>query len=142
MRENQLSSRLISTSAKVLDGLHLFWRAGLDFVYPPVCLMCGGEMDSSSHQNLCPSCVRDLAPAIAHICERCGAPVGPYLDTALGCVHCRFTPFHFEKAICLGVYKDLLKRACLRMKHYGTEPLARALAELFWQRERRTTWNR
>ncbi len=135
MRENRLSMRLTARSIKVLGGLSLFCRAGLDFVYPPLCLMCGGEMHSASRQNVCSSCVRDLVPAIPDACRRCGAPVGPYLDTSIGCVHCRSTPFHFEKAICLGVYKDLLKAACLRMKHGGTEPLARALAELFWQRQ-------
>ncbi len=93
-------------------------------------------MDSASRPQLCLSCLRESAPEIADVCERCGAPVGPFLDTSLGCVHCRFTPFHFEKAICLGVYRDVLKETCLRMKHSGTEPLARALAECFWQQKR------
>ncbi len=113
-----------------------FWRAGWDFVYPPACFLCGAEIPVPAMQKFCRACLPDLAPAIPHACQRCGAPVGPYLNTTLlGCPHCRTTPFHFDNLLQLGVYKNLLRRACLTIKMPGKEPLAHALAELLWLRE-------
>src|SRR5690606_30150479 len=57
-------------------------------------------------------------------------------DTSSGCIHCRDTSFPFDALIRLGVYKDLLRQACLTIKNSRKEPLANALAELLWLRER------
>jgi ComF family protein len=112
-----------------------FCRAGLDFVYPPACLLCGCDIPFRREHQFCASCQRNLAPVILDACQRCGAPVGPYLETSLGCIHCRTTPFHFDGLVQLGVYQNLLRRACLTIKKPGKEPLTQALAELLWSRE-------
>src|SRR5690606_31564861 len=44
-------------------------------------------------------------------------------------------PFHFDRLVRLGVYKDLLRVACRTIKNQGKQALAEALAELLWSRE-------
>ena len=71
-------------------------------------------------------------------CSRCGAPVGPYLDTTNGCIHCRRDRFHFEQVICLGAYDGRLRSACQRAKENFGRPLATALAGFLWEHQRAT----
>ena len=68
-------------------------------------------------------------------CIRCGAPAGPYVQTAGGCRHCHFGSFAFDAVIRLGLYDGLLRRACLRSKEPWNDTLAATLAELLWQHE-------
>lgn len=134
MRTDQALKRMERYSITLLRGVSELWKAGLDFVYPPACYLCGSEIRETI-DRFCPTCQRDIAPFILDACERCGAAVGPYLDTTLGCVHCKTTPFHFNSLIRLGLYKDLLRQACLKIKKPGREPLTNILAELLWSRE-------
>jgi len=136
MRSTEVPPIWRQVPAGLKRGLVEVCRAGLDFVYPPACLLCRREIESQSVPWLCLGCRKELAPFILDACQRCGAPVGPNLDTSLGCVHCRHRPFHFDRLIRLGVYKDSLRGACLRIKHPGTEPVARSLADLLWIQER------
>jgi ComF family protein len=135
MRVPQIRERLEVLSAKMIRGASEFWRAGLDFVFPPACLLCSREIPSAGVQKICPACQQSLAPLIPDSCLRCGAPVGPFLDTSKGCIHCKTIPFHFDGVVRLGVYKDSLRLACLAIKNRGKEPLAVALADLLWSRE-------
>ena len=133
--DSQFRKRIELVSAEVFRAASEFWRAGLDFVFPPACFLCGCEMSSAEALRFCPACERSLAPTIPDWCRRCGAPVGPFLDTAKGCIHCKNIPFHFDRLVRLGVYKDSLRLACLAIKNRGKETLADGLAELLWSRE-------
>ena len=109
-------------------------RHGVDFLLPPSCLCCGRETGA----EFCPECRAALSPPPEPECSRC-APVGPYLDTANGCIHCRDDRFRFDRIIRLGVYKDQLKWAVLQAKSVSGEALTRALGDLlFAARIRRT----
>lgn len=128
----QTLSRLARSSAA---GVREFARAGVDFVYPPVCCNCSAELvdesaGGSSGSRLCDMCLAALASLIERPCLRCGAPSGPHTDTTAGCIHCRRDHFAFETVVCLGVYQNELRRACLRAKHPGGGPLAAALGRL------------
>ncbi len=134
--ESSLRRRLNSVSAELRRGAFEAWRAGMDFVFPPVCFLCGCGIASAESEKFCAGCQWGLAPVIPHACDRCGAPVGPYLETSSGCIHCRDTVFHFDRVVRLGTYRDLLRLACLAIKNRGREPLANALADLLWSGER------
>lgn len=123
----------------VLNQAGTLWRTGVDFVYPPACAFCsgslgGGEGREAGWQRLCDVCVPALAPPVPNRCARCSAPVGPYLETTRGCVHCRGDRFAFTRAMSLGVYEGCLRHACLSAKGPGGGPLATGLAELLWAR--------
>lgn len=119
-----------------------FWQAGVQFLYPQACPFCGDEAGStaaaSSYPSLCTNCSGRLAERIESACVRCGAPVGPYLETSGGCIHCRGRQFAFETSVCLGVYKDALRLACLASKSSAGVSLAAALGQLLWQRQGET----
>ncbi len=110
----------------------------MGFVYPPTCPLCGEEDEANQSitgaVRLCCACRLNLVPDVADWCVRCGAPVGPNLETTAGCFHCRDDRFAFEMVFCLGVYDDLLRSACQRSKQAHQQRLAAALAEALWQR--------
>ncbi len=115
--------------------------SAVEFLYPPACNLCeqalpsgrrGGERDAIA-ARLCAECRTALAPRAGNRCVRCDAPVGPYLDTSRGCIHCRSDRFAFERVLSLGVYEQRLRQAILSAKEPGGAPLATALAELLWQ---------
>jgi ComF family protein len=109
-------------------------RTGFDFILPPSCPCCGCETSAAPRPvtHLCPSCFESLNPAPGPECVICAAPVGPYLDTSRGCIHCRNDKFHFARIIRLGVYRDQLRRAVLRAKQGTGEALTRTLADLLF----------
>jgi len=122
--------------------MRTFWRAGLDFVYPRLCPLCGREgadirESPGAGPQLCDPCCKDLLPEIDDWCLRCGAPVGPHLNTTGGCAHCRRDRFVFETVLRLGVYEGVLRSATRRSKELGGQPLAAALAGLLWQDQRK-----
>ncbi|MFK7818376.1 MAG: ComF family protein [Planctomycetaceae bacterium] len=59
-------------------------------------------------------------------CDVCGAPVGQYTSTKDGCLECGKGPHAFQRVIRLGLYDDLLKRACIRAKDRLQEPITAA----------------
>ncbi len=80
--------------------------------------------------RFCPACFELLCCAVERACLRCGAPVGPYLDTSGGCRHCRKDRFAFDRVFALGVYERELRECCIRVKQPFGEPLTAGLTEL------------
>ncbi len=101
--------------------------AALDFVYPPECLLCGDEVDSSG-PAFCGKCQSKIKPRLKDECPRCGAPVGSYADLTDGCGQCRRESFAFDRVIRLGIYDGDMRQACLRAKARGGSGLSRGLA--------------
>lgn len=110
-----------TTSTLIRDRLLPVCRAGLDFIYPPVCALCesmverGGE-SRGPVERLCLECVGRIAPHIPDRCRRCSAPVGPYLETRDGCAHCHSESFAFARAFSIGPYDGPLRQACVMAK--------------------------
>ena len=130
---------MISTATRT--GIATAARAVLDLFYPPCCAWCGGSQDSAPVPGtpaapLCDPCRLQLAPAAGNSCGRCGAPVGPYLDAASGCIHCRSERFAFTRAVCVAAYDGALRRAVLRAKRGDGRRVAAALAGLLLDRVR------
>jgi predicted amidophosphoribosyltransferase len=104
-----------------------------EFVYPPHCTSCQVplEAEQSPEQTrimLCGECFQQFREAQGEQCQRCAAPVGPYLDTSAGCALCRDERFPFARVLALGAYDQELRRACLRAKQPGSGPLVASLA--------------
>lgn len=116
-----------------------------DFIYPPACLWCRNPTQDvrNASSRFCLNCQGLLAPVIKDRCERCSAPVGPHLNTAQGCIHCRTDPFSFSRAISIGPYEKELRKACLLCKQPGHAVLARGLTEVLCQQNAAvlTGWN-
>src|SRR3954447_6260211 len=86
-----------------------------DFLYPPTCALCrrSSEAIDTLPLSLCDDCRAGVAPTLPNRCHRCSAPVGPYVDTKRGCIHCQNDRFAFERVASLGIYDGLLRDAVL-----------------------------
>ena len=132
---------LVSKVAKQsIAGMHRFWRAGIEFVYPTNCPLCRAEMRAITASSVlgpvfCQSCKEQLTPDNGNVCFRCGARVGPYLDASVDCSQCRNQRLKYDNVIRMGLYEDRLRDACIQAKNRGAEPLTAALANLFWERQ-------
>ena len=121
-------------------------------IFPVRCLACAESIDSrdSPEENVfsasetgsrfdvdsvqilfCDDCLDKLLATSAEGCQRCGAPMGPYLKLKeRGCNYCFKDPFLFQTVLRVGVYQDLMKQVCLKSKFGAGFVLARALADL------------
>jgi ComF family protein len=107
----------------------------LNLASPACCPACGRELiavASLDSPHLCTNCHKAATAPDAGQCPQCGAPIGPFVDAAQGCVRCRTERFHFETVICLGAYQSKLGEMCVAAKGQGAEELAAALADLLW----------
>jgi len=112
--------------------LHAWFRAGLDFLYPPHCLWCADMIASPNY--FCGRCHDALIlPASQPRCCRCSAPVGPYLGTAENCIHCRADPYAFDRVVSLGPHDEELKHACRLAKAATGAILTHALTVQLWE---------
>ena len=129
-------------SGTIRDSLQRLSRDALDFVYARCCVRCRVPLPAADERFragdeagscFCAECYELLSSAIARACLRCGAPVGPYLDTSRGCRHCRRERFQFERVFALGTYERELRECCIRAKQPFEEPLTAGLADLLWE---------
>lgn len=111
-------------------------QAGRNFVYPPRCGLCG-ENRACEGTN-CGSGIEQIAPVIGQACQRCGAPVGPHVETSAGCVHCRKDHFFFSRAVAVGQYQGPLGELILKLKQNRGAPLGGSLGRLLYHRHRET----
>ncbi len=133
--------RFRTTRWKLPDWAQAFARGAADFVYPPSCRLCTGELPereptAASLAPFCDACRTELLATRGPACLKCGASIGPYLDPNVPCSFCRNENYAFERVFRLGVYDTALRTACLRTKSGGSEPLAAGLADLLWECER------
>lgn len=115
-----------------------FWTAGCDFIFPPACVACGGDLPVQIAASTCRICLECRGKFSTHAhhpsCVRCGAPVGPYVDRERGCQECRREQFAFKTVYRLGIYDNAAVKECvLRGKYLGGQPLLTAVAELIWE---------
>ena len=104
------------------------WIAdAISFCFPPACSLCGDP--SPEHAGCCPRCASQVHGDGGPVCERCCAPVGPYLDTTSGCSRCREDRFAFQRVYALGRYAGHLRGVCLRAKRDRSGIAARRLGE-------------
>ena len=94
-----------------------FFKTFLDFVYPPLCPLCGERVEE--HGNLCSACWAQFNWITNPKCFKCGYPFPADLD--LGptpmCPHCASgeCELDFIRSAC--VYDDVSKNVMLPFKH-------------------------
>ena len=94
-----------------------------DLLLPPSCNACGQVLSAGSLQPLlCAACRSAFSAIPSPLCQRCASPTSP-TDVGDDCARCRDRHYQFEAATALGVYRDRLRDAVIRMKQLGQEPL-------------------
>lgn len=110
--------------------MHRAWSSLLGFCFPSLCPFCEiREPEGEGGQLFCLPCQQACRDLAGRQCQRCSASVGPYVETANGCVHCRDERFAFEAVCSLGAYRDPLRPACLRAKKQSGHSISMGLAQ-------------
>jgi ComF family protein len=109
-------------------------RATLDFVYPPQCACCGGDIEVKGAVSLCLHCRADLAPEAVSQCPRCAAFANVLNPQTGPCIRCRDEHFRFDRVFALSRYERTSRDVVLRMKHSHEEPLMMAMGRLLAER--------
>lgn len=106
------------TNDKVVATIRALRRNGfgaLDELFPTVCLQ---ELSQARRQGW-------KVDRSASYCGRCGASVGPGVNTAAACPFCAGQPIAWDRIIRLGVYREPISRWIVGMKFAGQWPWAK-----------------
>lgn len=102
----------------------------LDFCFPSLCPFCETrEAEAEAGGLFCLTCQQTCRDLGGRQCQRCSAGVGPFVETASGCVHCRDERFAFEAVCSLGPYREPLRTACLQAKKRAGHSITMGLAQ-------------
>ncbi|NLC70406.1 MAG: ComF family protein [Desulfuromonadaceae bacterium] len=125
--------KLFRALKKELSGL-------VDFIFPPVCPLCGKGSVDVAGVSFCRNCLADFSPLVSPFCTLCALPfVGPQ-ESDHYCGACITNPPPFSSVTSFGIYEGLLKEAVQTFKyrdkfHLG-RPLGRLVAEKVAERHR------
>jgi ComF family protein len=103
-------------------------RQGLDFLFPPLCISCGGRIGEP--YALCSKCWRDVSFVEGAACARCGLPFEIDAGENAVCAACYAVPTVFDRARSILHYDEASKRLILGFKH--GDRLERAPALIGW----------
>lgn len=92
-------------------------EAGLTFLYPPVCQLCGEQRAQPEDGLVCSRCWSQVRFIRSPICERCGLPFAGNLTTAFECANCREMELHFSAARSAVVAGGVVLEAIHRYKY-------------------------
>lgn len=103
-----------------------FFRAVVDFVYPPRCIICGEFVNSEA--EFCAKCLSDFQEAAHPMCTICGLPFNSGSDHI--CRECHKKRPAFDKARAWGVHRGAGRHAVIALKFGRKTKLAAHLAKL------------
>lgn len=93
-------------------------NAGLGFVYPEACQLCGQARATPAEGFVCSDCwtqVRFIKPPF---CERCGLPFAGDLTTPFECANCREMELHFCSARSAVVAREKVREVIHHYKYH------------------------
>jgi ComF family protein len=105
-------------------------KAGLAWIYPEVCQLCGGARATAAEGCVCGGCrakVRFIQPPF---CDRCGRPFQGAITTRFECANCRGLDWHFQSARSAAVARGPVLEAIHRYKYQRALWVEPFLAEL------------
>ncbi len=104
-------------TSKVKSAVSSWLDAGLNFIYPPVCQVCGQNRASAREGYVCPDCWLNVQFIQEPFCERCGLPYEGEIQGAFECSNCRDTQLHFRAARSAVVANPFLLEVIHRYKY-------------------------
>ena len=128
MASREAIHRLISPLQRLAGT---FSRASVDLLFPLICTFCATSLEKHNESVLlCDACVESFVNESITLCQRCGMPIPEALNSNTECSHCQKVRLQFERVVTLGVYRDSLREAVIRMKKRFHEPLTVAMGRL------------
>lgn len=105
-----------------------FWRALLDFFFPPKCPLCGETAGTDPHYHPCPACLSRVRFLSSPRCPRCGIGFDSPSEVDHLCSECLTQERYFTRARAVCLYEGLIAEAISRYKYGGVTRLARSLS--------------
>lgn len=121
-------------ASNIRRGLRNATTRMADLLLPPTCNFCARDLPPPGTQPLvCDACREEFLSFDGSVCPRCSAPVS---STHAGddCPRCQDRRYHFRYVMALGVYRDSLRDAVIRMKQRINEPLTLSMGHLLADR--------
>jgi ComF family protein len=120
----------------LLHSLKDFLNAGLAFVYPEVCQICGEARATPEESFLCAGCRASARFIVPPFCRRCGLPFEGAISNSFECSNCRGQDWPFSTARSAVVARDQMLEIIHRYKYQHALWFERFLAGLLIQRAR------
>ena len=106
-------TQLAAVKAKA-ENLKSWLNAGLAFIYPEACQLCGVHRAKLDEGLVCSRCWQQVRFIRPPFCERCGLPFEGEISTSFECANCREMELHFSSArsavVAGGVVLDVIHR--------------------------------
>lgn len=113
-----------------INNLKAMMSAGLAFVYPESCQLCGEERAKISDGLVCSSCWQQVRFIRAPFCERCGLPYEGDITTKFECGNCKEMELHFSSARSAVIATTAAMEAIQRFKYNQARWFEPFLADL------------
>ena len=110
-----------------------FLNAGLSFIYPEVCQICGEDRAGPAEAYICESCRKAVRFIQPPFCTRCGFPFQGAITTQFECAKCRDADWEFSSARSAVVARDPILEVIHRYKYQHALWFEPFLAELLIQ---------
>lgn len=108
------------------DALARVTRSFLDYLFPPLCLVCRSEVGAAG--GLCARCWAGIRFVEGAHCIGCGAPFDIPVPRGTRCAACHADPPAFDQARAVMRYDDASKALLLAFKHADRLDLTPTLA--------------
>ncbi len=118
----------------ILDSALGWLNAGLAFVYPENCQLCGAARATPAEGFVCSDCRNQVRFIEAPFCSRCGCPFSGAITTPFECANCREMHWQFRFARSAVVAGDKLLDVIHRYKYSRALWFEPFLAELLIRR--------
>jgi ComF family protein len=121
------------TKAAFSKSVKSWLNAGLGWLYPEICQLCGAARATPAEGYVCGGCrvkVRFIEPPF---CQRCGRPFQGDITTAFECSNCREMEWHFQSARSAVVARDPVLEVIHRYKYQRALWFEPFLADLLVQ---------
>jgi ComF family protein len=112
------------------DQVKGWLNAGLGWLYPEVCQLCGGARATPAEGYVCSGCRANVRFIQEPFCERCGRPYDGDITTQFECANCREMEWHFKSARSAVVARDPALEVIHRYKYQRALWFEPFLAEL------------
>jgi len=118
----------------LLHSVRDFLNAGLAFVYPEVCQICGEARATPEESFLCAGCRASAKFIVAPFCERCGLPFEGAITNSFECSNCRDRELAFSAARSVIVARGQMLEIIHRYKYQHAFWFERFLCGLLVER--------
>lgn len=121
----------------MIESVANWFHSGLNFLSPPQCLGCYcvlTDTQISNNDKFCDLCSELLFPMPENYCVKCGAPLGPHIESEQGCYHCKDDSFAFESVVSLDSHHGLLRELCIRSKKSINSSAAKFLWQILYEK--------